>query len=164
MSRGNIDNFKGKRRIAAIPTCHPEKRHYAKGLCIRCYSKEFRNYKQIRKKGTCLRCGRFIDIVAKGYCQTCFIVARREDAKIKLLTEQGMKCANNKCHTDTSSYELKNWCLDHDNKCCTSNLSCCGECIRGVLCRQCNTLLGMANDDVNVLIGAVEYLNERKRD
>lgn len=31
--------------------------------------------------------------------------------------------------------------------------------VRGMLCRSCNTLLGMAKDDVNILKNAIEYLN-----
>lgn len=31
--------------------------------------------------------------------------------------------------------------------------------VRGLLCNHCNTLLGMAKDDVNILNNAIEYLN-----
>lgn len=31
---------------------------------------------------------------------------------------------------------------------------------RGLLCYQCNTVLGMANDDVTILKKAIEYLDE----
>ena len=31
--------------------------------------------------------------------------------------------------------------------------------VRGLLCRQCNALLGMAHDDPNILYAAAKYLN-----
>ena len=31
--------------------------------------------------------------------------------------------------------------------------------IRGLLCKKCNLLLGYSNDDINILKGAIEYLN-----
>jgi hypothetical protein len=34
--------------------------------------------------------------------------------------------------------------------------------IRGLLCQHCNTLLGMAFDDTNILLSAVAYLNKQE--
>jgi hypothetical protein len=34
--------------------------------------------------------------------------------------------------------------------------------IRGLLCRQCNTILGLAHDDVALLKAAIQYLRERR--
>jgi hypothetical protein len=33
-------------------------------------------------------------------------------------------------------------CIDHDHACCPSEKRSCGKCIRGLLCRSCNTSLG----------------------
>lgn len=35
--------------------------------------------------------------------------------------------------------------------------------VRGVLCRHCNTLLGMAKDKIRVLRAAIKYLKTNKR-
>lgn len=35
--------------------------------------------------------------------------------------------------------------------------------IRGLLCPQCNTLLGMANDNTEILEAAIQYLMEDKK-
>ena len=37
-------------------------------------------------------------------------------------------------------------CVDHDHTCCNSAFS-CGKCVRGVLCSQCNTALGLLQDN-----------------
>jgi hypothetical protein len=42
-------------------------------------------------------------------------------------------------------------CLDHDHK---TNLN------RGILCRKCNTLLGLCNDDISILENMIGYLRE----
>lgn len=41
-------------------------------------------------------------------------------------------------------------CIDHDHTCCPGRTS-CGECIRGVLCANCNSALGQVHDSVDRL-------------
>lgn len=48
-------------------------------------------------------------------------------------------------------------CVDHDHKCCPGDGS-CGACVRGFLCRMCNTALGMMRDDPSRLRAALDYL------
>lgn len=48
--------------------------------------------------------------------------------------------------------------VDHDHNCCPGKSS-CGECVRGLLCRRCNTMLGMAGDDAEILRKAADYLD-----
>lgn len=48
--------------------------------------------------------------------------------------------------------------VDHDHSCCPGGKS-CGSCVRGLLCRNCNTMIGMANDSVDILKRAVTYLS-----
>lgn len=51
------------------------------------------------------------------------------------------------------------WHVDHDHSCCsTPARSACGSCVRGLLCHHCNVGLGNFKDDVDLLIGAVNYL------
>lgn len=47
--------------------------------------------------------------------------------------------------------------IDHDHKCCPGPYS-CGKCIRGLLCRDCNTALGKFKDDLDRMRAAVKYL------
>lgn len=47
--------------------------------------------------------------------------------------------------------------VDHDHSCCSGGGS-CGDCVRGILCRACNTGIGMFRDDVSNLASAINYL------
>jgi hypothetical protein len=46
---------------------------------------------------------------------------------------------------------------DHDHSCCPGPTS-CGRCIRGLICKHCNDLLGRLRDDPRALLRAVLYL------
>ena len=56
------------------------------------------------------------------------------------------------CQKDTATH------IDHDHSCCPRAGS-CGKCVRGMLCRLCNTGLGMFRDNISLLQEAVVYLN-----
>jgi len=60
--------------------------------------------------------------------------------------EQNKKCAI--CEEDLSWDKIH---VDHNH---STNK------IRGLLCENCNRMLGMAHDDIGILIGAVNYLEE----
>ena len=47
--------------------------------------------------------------------------------------------------------------VDHDHKCCNGPTS-CGACVRGLLCRPCNDMLGHARDDWQMFARAIRYL------
>lgn len=47
--------------------------------------------------------------------------------------------------------------VDHDHSCCPGVRS-CGECVRALLCIDCNTAIGSMKDDVSLLLRAVAYL------
>ena len=51
----------------------------------------------------------------------------------------------------------RDWHTDHDHACCPGTKS-CGKCVRGVLCRGCNTAIGLMNDDALLLVRASTYL------
>jgi len=72
-----------------------------------------------------------------------------------LLEMQDSKCAicKGKFWDEVSSPHI-----DHDHTCCPQQQKSCGKCIRGLLCRGCNQLLGVAKDDIEVLKAAIKYL------
>lgn len=47
--------------------------------------------------------------------------------------------------------------VDHSHACCATNKS-CGNCVRGLICHNCNMLLGYAEEKPETLLAAVEYL------
>lgn len=47
--------------------------------------------------------------------------------------------------------------IDHDHNCCPSGRS-CGNCIRGLICMKCNNALGAVDDDPNILLNMISYL------
>lgn len=46
--------------------------------------------------------------------------------------------------------------IDHDHKCCPGTYS-CGKCVRGLLCSNCNTALGLLKEDEKRLLKLLEY-------
>lgn len=47
--------------------------------------------------------------------------------------------------------------IDHDHNCCPSGRS-CGNCVRGLICFKCNSALGAVNDDPQILLSMISYL------
>ena len=52
----------------------------------------------------------------------------------------------------------RGWCIDHDHDCCPQPGRSCGKCIRGVLCTNCNLMLGHARDETERLSAGIAYL------
>ena len=79
-----------------------------------------------------------------------------EEQYAGIVAAQGGKCAI--CQRATGA--TRRMSVDHNH-----NLGCghdpkqgCPKCVRGILCRPCNDLLGHARDDVAMLLRAVAYL------
>ncbi len=47
--------------------------------------------------------------------------------------------------------------VDHDHSCCPGTKS-CGECVRGLLCSNCNMAVGLLKDDPTILTAALRYV------
>lgn len=80
----------------------------------------------------------------------------RERYDQMVVTQQGL-CANPRCDNPLAH-------VDHDHSCCdttgTKKEKTCGRCVRGLLCRDCNLILGISGDSIERLLGAVEYLQQ----
>ena len=73
-----------------------------------------------------------------------------------LLRSQNGRCANHGCAREFS--ESLPYHVDHDHSCCPSRVSSCGNCMRGLLCRNCNAGMGLLGDSIERLEGAAAYL------
>lgn len=51
--------------------------------------------------------------------------------------------------------------VDHDHQCCPKSHS-CGKCVRGMLCAQCNTALGLLRDNPKTILRAAQYVVQYK--
>lgn len=71
------------------------------------------------------------------------------DDVIELTKAQEYKCAI--CGTHEKEVVREKLFVDH---CHTSGK------VRGMLCSKCNTMLGMANDNINILASAISYLKQ----
>ncbi len=115
--------------------------------------------RRTRPFGTCKRCKEQKQIAAKGLCHSCFCILRKEAVKIPLLKKQKNRCAVQNCTTDTSAYKMSDWRLDHDHSCCKAG-GYCEACVRGVICKRCNLVLGCTSDSPEHLIGLLRYLKK----
>ena len=69
----------------------------------------------------------------------------------ELLTSQNKRCAI--CSSLKAGGKNNQWAVDHDHK---TGL------VRGILCHKCNRGLGHFDDDVKLLVNAIEYLKLKK--
>ncbi len=71
---------------------------------------------------------------------------------IEMLIEQNYSCAicPRPIENDTAM-------IDHDHSCCPGRET-CGDCVRGLLCRNCNTMIGLAGDSPEILRLAADWL------
>lgn len=53
--------------------------------------------------------------------------------------------------------------IDHDHSCCPER-SACDSCRRGLLCTNCNIILGSAHDNVAILEEAISYLKQYQQE
>jgi hypothetical protein len=74
-----------------------------------------------------------------------------------MLVEQGIACKICRKPFDPEKIRGKRGSIDHDHACCPGPYS-CGKCVRGILCTNCNNILGQAHDDPKILRAAATYL------
>jgi len=72
-----------------------------------------------------------------------------QEKYLKMLSKYDNKCYACKERLATN--------IDHDHGCCPGNRS-CGKCVRGILCHNCNTALGLMKDSKEDLKKLIEYL------
>ena len=136
-----LDAYRALRRPPTPVICgHPERKHYAKGLCSPCYQKQCNKPWRDANRRRLANHAR----------------ASKHGLKLPELeaiwATQAGKCANPRC---TATFPLEHpdnrngLQIDHDHA--------TGK-VRGLLCKPCNTALGHMHDDLDRLRGLIEYL------
>ncbi len=74
----------------------------------------------------------------------------------KLLEDQQGACKT--CGIKPPTIKLA---VDHDRACCPGRNS-CGKCVRGLLCVQCNTTLGLLKENPITINNLLKYVKEYK--
>jgi hypothetical protein len=139
MAKTALGHGQDKRGHARPPACHPDEEYHARDLCKPCYKREkARRYRSDPGRAHGLPPGAFAAMVKEGggRCDICrrVEVAGRTNLSGRLF-------------------------IDHDHDCCPGKFS-CGRCVRGLLCSNCNFILGHAGDDKRVLRRAIAYLGK----
>lgn len=153
------------------PTCHPERRQHAFGLCHPCYKRKWRaegGVTQVERAKAALRhaewkasnpeWAKYRHILAghkwrlKNKEHQRFYHLSRKYGVSKAVYEMLLSIQGHKCGVCRSPF-LETPNLDH----CHST----GQ-VRGLLCRACNHLLGLAKDDLRILRNAARYLEFRQ--
>jgi len=74
-----------------------------------------------------------------------------------LLALQRFCCAI--CRRHISEFN-KAFAVDHNHVCCPGKKS-CGQCIRGLLCSNCNFAIGLLQDSIDNCLNAIDYLRKK---
>ena len=125
-----------------------------------------------RRQVKCQFCGgTFVRKSGNGrYCSDdCRLGVKRRDAWINHLrgryglTQEAFDAlraaAGNKCEVCGAEFKQRGDIhVDHDHGCCPGDFT-CGECIRGLTCKNCNFMLGHAGDDPQRLQQGIDYLH-----
>jgi len=69
---------------------------------------------------------------------------------------------NGKCAVCNKSQESRRLAIDHDHKCCSGYRS-CGKCIRALLCMRCNSVLGLVDENPEILRDLLTYLVQKTK-
>lgn len=108
-----------------------------------------------------VKCNECTAAVAKEYYYNT--IDRRTDRRFglplgsyaKMLEAQNGVCAI--CSAPPTEGYQGRLAVDHDHSCCPGRRA-CGKCVRGLLCKSCNLMLGYAKDDVVTLRAGIAYL------
>ena len=165
--------YRGNRRAKAqvCPDC--------RNICVTC--REPKNpkdshtecFKCRKVDKVCITCEKNPPLGNRRQCWNCLAEEGAETAKHRdrlyglapgqfdqMMAEQGGVChISGLPETSVSKKTGKTYPLavDHDRACCPGNRS-CGKCVRGLIRRNINVLLGMANDDPALLRACADYI------
>jgi hypothetical protein len=85
---------------------------------------------------------------------------RRIMARYGLSKEEYLEMAKDGCHS-CGSFKILH--VDHDHSCCPypegrTEVNTCGQCIRGILCKDCNTAEGLLHSNIETAEKLLRYM------
>tara|TARA_R110001606_G_C15038745_1_gene611950 strand:+ start:97 stop:519 length:423 start_codon:yes stop_codon:yes gene_type:complete len=85
---------------------------------------------------------------------------KRITARYGLSKEEYLEMAKDGCHS-CGSFKILH--VDHDHGCCPypegrRDVNTCGQCIRGILCKDCNTAEGLLHSDIETAEKLLRYM------
>jgi hypothetical protein len=104
----------------------------------------------------CRACAR-LNAIVQTYKKYGLIV---EEVQSMMQAQEGL-CAICKkdLFGDEEKFKSREIQIDHDHSCCGTNKG-CENCVRGILCGECNRGLSRFNDDADRLRAAADYLDK----
>jgi len=168
-----------------MATCHPDRPHLAKGLCSTCYESEraktrIGNRWKEGAEGKRAKCHPTRRNFAHGLCKDCHhkeFLANNPDKKKEYYKNFREKwqgyMLKNKFNMTIEQYDemLENQngvcaiCKKEENKGRRLSVDHNHDngLIRGLLCQKCNSIIGMALDNVETLKSAIHYIERSKK-
>ena len=73
----------------------------------------------------------------------------------KMLIDQSGRC--DICETQITHDRYFD--VDHNHNCCNGYKS-CGKCVRGLICFNCNSILGHSKENINILEKTISYIKK----
>jgi hypothetical protein len=129
-----------KRELGKIPECHPARDYFAKDMCRPCYNKN----KYIPRIKT-----------SKQYLKYNFrykydgLTLEEFENQERIQDYKCLICRNPE--TRTFQGRITRLVVDHDHK---------TGVLRGLLCSNCNKMLGFSLDNITTLLNAIKYLED----
>lgn len=73
---------------------------------------------------------------------------------------EALRDAQHGCCKICGTHDPDGLFVDHDHSHCSSETG-CPDCVRGLLCRACNSAIGQFRDDPQLMMVAAEYVRTR---
>jgi hypothetical protein len=121
------------------PKCHPDRQYFAKGMCKKCYTKEYENkrastpgFKEAKNKYAAARREKCYKELMNTHYQKNYGISFEQ-------YQEMYSVQNGRCAICEQKFDIL--CVDHNHD--------TGK-VRGLLCRGCNLILGHIDNPVMV--------------
>jgi len=133
-----------KTYITFCRKCNEKTKHYRGGNCIECmkiYNSNLSTHWSKKGKKT----------VRQKFQQIKWKYGIDKDEWYWMLKEQDYQCKICKKEMSVENPPGRDICVEHDHK---------TDRVRGLLCKKCNLLIGLAQENVSILNSAIVYVKE----